>query len=153
MQSFGSIDEILDFAIAREVEAAKFYQEMSGRVKRDAMKDLFRDFANEERRHKAKLEKVKQGKLLLISAKKIQDLKIAEYTEEIDMSSGAEFNYQQALIVAMQREKNAFKLYSDLAKLADDEGVRNLLLELANEEAKHKLYFETEYDNHILTEN
>ena len=53
----------------------------------------------------------------------------------------------------MKQEKAAFKLYSDLAEAAEDEGVRNTFLALAQEEAKHKLRFETEYDEHILSGN
>ena len=37
--------------------------------------------------------------------------------------------------------------------VAPDEDLRGLLLSLAQEEAKHKLRFEIEYDDRILTEN
>ena len=53
----------------------------------------------------------------------------------------------------MKQEKAAFKLYTDLAVVAPDEDLRDLLLSLAQEEAKHKLRFEVEYDDQILTEN
>ena len=62
-------------------------------------------------------------------------------------------DYQQALVVAMQKEKMAFKMYSDLAETVDDENVKNVFLSLAQEEAKHKLRFEVEYDEHVLTDN
>ncbi|CAK0779854.1 hypothetical protein CCP3SC15_6990002 [Gammaproteobacteria bacterium] len=55
--------------------------------------------------------------------------------------------------MAMKKEKAAFKLYTDLAASTDDVGVRNTLLALAQEEAKHKLRFEIEYDDQILVEN
>lgn len=53
----------------------------------------------------------------------------------------------------MKKEKAAFKLYNDLAAAASDETSREMFLMLAQEEAKHKLRFEVEYDNNILTEN
>ena len=43
--------------------------------------------------------------------------------------------------------------YSDLAAATEDDSVRTTLLALAQEEAKHKLRFEIEYDEHVLTEN
>jgi rubrerythrin len=53
----------------------------------------------------------------------------------------------------MKKEKAAFRLYSDLAGLADDAQLRNTFLFLAQEEAKHKLRFEIEYDENVLVEN
>ena len=41
----------------------------------------------------------------------------------------------------------------DLAERVDDENLKNLMLGLAQEEAKHKLRFEIEYDERILGEN
>ena len=35
----------------------------------------------------------------------------------------------------------------------NDAELKSLFLRLAQEEAKHKLHFEIEYDEHILTEN
>ena len=62
-------------------------------------------------------------------------------------------DYQQALIVAMKKEKEAFRMYSDLASVAQTAGLKELLLGLAQEEARHKLRFEVEYDDVILSEN
>ena len=53
----------------------------------------------------------------------------------------------------MKQEKAAFKLYSDLARMASTAELRELLLGLAQEEAKHKLRFEIEYDENVLKEN
>ena len=49
----------------------------------------------------------------------------------------------------MRMEKAAFRLYSDMAAMAEDEAIRQSLLALANEEAKHKLHFEIEYDDSV----
>jgi rubrerythrin len=52
----------------------------------------------------------------------------------------------------MKKEKAAFKLYNDLAGAVENVKVRTLFLALAQEEAKHKLHFEIEYDD-MLTDN
>jgi rubrerythrin len=61
--------------------------------------------------------------------------------------------YTDMLVVAMRKEKEAFKLYTDLAAAAKEENLRTIFLGLANEEAKHKLRFELEYDKELLSEN
>ncbi len=61
--------------------------------------------------------------------------------------------YKDALIVAMKKEKSAFKLYCNLAERAPNNDLKQVFLDLAQEESKHKLRFEIEYDNHILKEN
>ena len=53
----------------------------------------------------------------------------------------------------MKKEKAAFRLYSDLAAKTDDANRKETMLGLAQEEAKHKLRFEVEYDEFVLTEN
>jgi rubrerythrin len=58
--------------------------------------------------------------------------------------------YAEALILAMKKEKAAYRLYTDLAGVAEAEELTNLFLSLAAEEAKHKLRFEIEYDDHVL---
>ncbi len=146
-----SVDKILDYAIDKEQDAADFYNALSDKMKQQYMKDVFSGFAKEELGHKAKLQGVKEGKVLAASEKKILDLKIGDNLSEIEMS--AELDYQEALILAMKAEKAAFKLYNDLAEATDDAGARSMLQGLANEEAKHKLRFEVEYDDVILKEN
>ncbi|MFH1999426.1 MAG: ferritin family protein, partial [Planctomycetota bacterium] len=65
----------------------------------------------------------------------------------------SEMDYQSALIVAMKKEKSAFRLYNDLATQTQDAGIKSALLALAQEEAKHKLRIELEYDNQVYREN
>ena len=152
MNEFKTVDDILDYAIAREQEAADFYASISEKMERPWMKAVFEDFAREEKGHKAKLEAIKKGELLVSIAGKVQDLKIGDYLVEVSPDEG-DLDYQKALVIAMKREKSSFKLYSDLASKTDDENVKETFLTLAQEEAKHKLRFEVEYDDLVLTEN
>ena len=62
-------------------------------------------------------------------------------------------DYQEALVVAMKKEKKAFKMYIDLAGATDDTNLQTVFMSLAQEEAKHKLRFEIEYDDFVMTEN
>ena len=151
MKQFNSVDEILDFAISEEEGAATFYKELASKLDRPWMKKIFEDFAKEELGHKAKLEGVKKGGGAGLPAGKVLDLKIGEYLVEAEPSPNME--YQDALILAMKKEKAAFRMYTDLASVAEDAALQGLLRGLAQEEAKHKLRFEVEYDEQVLTEN
>ncbi|NQU44048.1 ferritin family protein [bacterium] len=147
-----TVDEILDFAIREEEQAAAFYRELAARMDRSAMKKVFEDFAKEEDGHKSKLLAVKQGGSVISSKERVLDLKIAEYLLKVDPFH-SEMDYQQALVVAMKKEKAAYLLYHNLSQATSDEALRDIFLSLANEEAKHKLRFEIEYDEHVLMWN
>jgi rubrerythrin len=146
-----TIDKILDFAIAKEEDAFRFYSELAEKMDLPHMKEVFTEFAREEQGHKEKLLAVKEGQQLLSAEQKVQDLKIGDKLEDIVLTSDA--GYQEALMVAMKAEKAAFQLYHALAQATDKPDLKQLFLALAQEEAKHKLRFEIEYDEHILTEN
>jgi len=149
MDRFRSANDILDFAIAREQEAHDFYTHWAQQTKQSSISEVFKDFAKDELKHKDVLKKAKQRKVLKPSGKKIEDMKIAEYL--VDVTPAPDMNYQQALIVAMKREKASFKLYSDLATMTGDTDLQKTLQALAQEEAKHKLRIETLYEKDVLS--
>lgn len=145
-------DKILDFAIQKEEEAAQFYKDLAAKMARPAMKDVFIGFSQEEMGHKAKLLAVRDGHKLVISEKKITDLKIGDHLVEPELVKG-QMTYQDALIVAMKAEKAAYALYNSLSEATDNPELKKLFLMLAQEEARHKLRFEVEYDEVVLSEN
>jgi len=101
--------------------------------------------------HKKRLQNIKREETFEFSDEKVFDLQIGDYL--IDVEPTNDMSYQEALILAMKKEKSAFKLYSDLAGIAPNIDLRKTFLALAQEEAKHKLRFEIEYDDIILKEN
>ena len=151
MTLWNSADDVLDFAIRREEEAATFYTELAQQMTSAPVRAALEDFAREERAHQAKLEGVKASGRLEPAQEKVQDLKIADYL--VDVEPDSNMDYQQALIFAMKAEKAAFRLYTDLAAATEDPELRELLQLLAQEEAKHKLRCEVEYDEDVLREN
>jgi rubrerythrin len=152
MQNFNSLDEILEMAIKDELRAANLYAELAKNSRNREIQKVFEQFSQEELGHKAKLERMKSGEEVPVTDEKVQDLKIADYVVDVD-TSRTDLNYQDALIIAMKEEKAAFRLYSDLAARMEDPAARDMFLMLAQEEAKHKLRFEIEYDEYVLTEN
>ena len=151
-KTFGSVNEILDFAIAREIEAAEFYTALAAKMDAPAMKQAFVDFAKEEQGHRARLEAVKRGEYSFgTGAKQLMGLGLADYL--VDAEPSEDMSYAEALVLAMKKEKAAFRLYTDLASAAQGDALRDLFLSLAAEEARHKLRFEVEYDDHVMKED
>ncbi len=151
MNEFQSIDEILDFAINSEQAASDFYTNLANQARREAMRDVFLQFAKEENGHKEKLTRIKQNKSFQFKEKNIPELKIADYKVEVEPNPN--MRYEDALVLAMNKEKSSFKLYNDLANSAPNAELRDAFLALAQEEAKHKLRFEIEYDDNVIQEN
>ena len=151
MNELNTVDEILDYAIQMEQDAVDLYTDLAGKVKNEATKKTFLEYANEERGHKAKLQRVKGGKKLITAKQKIQDLKISDYTNDVVLDDTP--SYQDVLLFAIKQEKQAYRLYMDLAAATDDAELKETMIGLANEEAKPTLRFEIEYDEYILTDN
>ncbi len=146
-----TIDDILDYAIDQEQQAADFYSDLAGRAEKGGLKDILMEFSHEEEHHRDKLLAVKQGNRELSAHQEVVDLKITDYL--VDVQATDDISYQDALIVAMKRERAAFRLYSDMAAKVAEEDLRQVFLGLAKEEAKHKLFFESQYDERILRDN
>ena len=67
-----------------------------------------------------------------------------------DVEPHPNMNYTELLVVAMKKEKLSYKLYMNLAELAQRKELKDIFLKLAQEEAAHKLRFEIEYDLHTF---
>ena len=150
MDKWQSTEDILNIAIGEEQAAYEFYTRLASQAQAPEMRATFEDLADEEMKHKARLEAIKLGGTLRPAQGQVLDLKLADYL--VDVPATPRLDYRGALVLAMKKEKAAFKLYSDLAASASDENVKATFLALAQEEARHKLRFELEYDN-LLAEN
>jgi rubrerythrin len=151
MKKLTSFDEILDFAMNEEQKAVEFYTELAKQAHNDEMREVFEAFAREEVGHKMKLREVKESGINSMPPENVADLRIADYVVNVEATPG--MSYREALIVAMNKEKAAFRLYTSLAGRAAEPVLKELFAALAQEESKHKLRFEVEYDEYVLREN
>ena len=149
--NFKNVEEILEYAITSEQNAFTFYSHWADKVKKDHLKKVFAELAQEEMGHEKFLKKVKEEKIVEIKNENIQDLKISDYL--VSTRASEDMDYQDALILAMHREKTAYKLYSNLAQMTEDNNAKSTFMMLAQQEAKHKLRLELIYDDEILIEN
>jgi rubrerythrin len=151
MSAYNTIDEILDFAIASEQGAVDLYSRLADNSRNSEIRDIFIQFAKEEMGHKAKLLKIKSEGIFEGRPSTVTDLKISDFMSEVEPTPN--MDYRDALIFAMSNEKAAFRLYSSLAEQAPNEALKNIFHSLAQEEARHKLRFEVEYDEFVLRDN
>lgn len=151
MKTFESLDEILDFAMDAEQEAVDFYTQLASQQKNQQIKDLFLEFAQEEVNHKARLQKIKVEMVFDLAIETVTDLKISDYV--VSSKPSPELSYADALVLAMKKEKAAFKLYTALAERTKNAGLSKVFHALAIEESRHKLRFEIEYDEYVMREN
>ena len=141
-------EEIIRFAIQREIESMDFYNKASNMVKHSGTRDLFLDFVKQEEGHKTKLEEVLAGKIVLGKIQKIPNLKISDYMVESELKP--DISYGDILRIAMKREERSVKLYTDLNEKNQQETLKTLFGFLIQEESKHKYYIEKLYDDEIL---
>ncbi len=152
MHTFETSGDILDFAIGNEEEAYVFYYDLANSMKDNPrMHEIFMTLADQERVHKQKLLDAKEGKYLLHVEEKVLDLKLSDYL--VDVEPRPDMTYQDALILAMKKEKKAFALYTVLGEASTDKKVKDLFMLLAQEEARHKLRLELEYDDEVFKDN
>ena len=147
--SFDSFEDIINFAIEREKEAAAFYEDAGRQEPYAGAKEIFTDFAKEEKKHRAMLENFLSGEreVAKYEFKWIPDMKRSNYMVDLQYESG--MPYTDILRLAMKREEKALQLYNELAEKTDAQSLIKVFQILAQEEAKHKLKLETLYDDHM----
>ncbi|RPH50780.1 MAG: rubrerythrin [Desulfobacteraceae bacterium] len=146
---FGSFEELVNFAIEKEKEAAAFYEEVAGREIFSGSKKMLSDFAKEERKHQKMLEDVlsDKGKLSNYKLEWVPDMKRSNYLVEMKYQQG--MHYRDILAIAMKREEKALEFYNDAARENKNEDHVRIFRILAQEEARHKLGLEKLYDDYM----
>jgi len=145
MSKVNSDMEILEFAISKEAEAYHFFLALSRRVESQKIRDMLDNLAGEELEHKERLEleMMKLGRTVTTEYKPPRpdsDYILSDGPLPLDM------DIQDVLQLGMAKEEAAFRTYVNLLPNVHDEESHELLLALAEEEVKHKLRFETEYN-------
>ena len=144
-----SFEVLIEFAIEKEREAAAFYTDLAGQTSFSGVKESLLEMAKEEKKHESLLKNLGGNKALLeeYKFKWIPDMKRSDYMIELKYEDG--MNYVDILRLAMKREEQALKLYNELQKKSDNPENIELLKVLCQEEAKHKLFLEGLYDDHM----
>jgi rubrerythrin len=145
MENIQTLEQALDFAIEREKEAQAFYLEWAEKESDADMTQVLLEFAEQECQHKEALEKVRKGhKALRFKEDLFPSIHLVDFV--VDARMGPDMTLEDALAVAMKREKVSYRLYLELAAAAESEALVDMLVSLAHEEANHRARLEIEYD-------
>ena len=135
--------DIIKQAIANEVEARKFYENAANTLSDPHLKKLFASLAEEEKKHRDILTKIYTSNSVDRYFSEIRDYKVAETVDEPELSM--DMKPVDAFALAMKKEEAAMKQYTEMAGLCDDDGKRQVFLDLAAMERDHKLKMESAF--------
>ena len=148
---FKTLDDILEFAISKEMEAEQFYLSLCEEETLSGNRQTFQEFAKEEQKHVKLLQDLQAGGVVEGTEdyhfKWIKDIKRSNLVLDIEYKKG--MNYRDILMLAIKREEKALKLYNDLQDRADTDNSKKVFKILCQEEAKHKLALESMYDDYM----
>ena len=115
-----TISEVFDFAIAAEIEAARTYRDLASRAKRHDLRRLLLSIADEEDAHQKSLEQIREGDLSLFAVK-LPEIELSAPLAAIGLDP--EMTQAQLLLAAIDAERQACQLYTELAVATDDLGL------------------------------
>ncbi|MCI0498277.1 MAG: ferritin family protein [Planctomycetales bacterium] len=147
---FKSIHELLQFALSKEEASVQFYRDLGTQVTDSMTKKLLELLAKTEEKHiqMITLEINKQG----YSVPEDIEVDVSEggfsWEERLEVDDEArKMTCREALAMGIQKERAAFRLYAQLLGLTSDERFRAMLMDLAEEEMRHVLQLEQEYES------
>lgn len=144
-----SVDEILDFCIEQEEASFKLYSALADLMEQSEMTRLFKELAALEAGHKQRFQDLKKRKIQLCVEANAPEI---EFREDLPpIGPGFHMGCQQAIGLAIKKEVIAAVVYTKLAEIVKDENLRNLLWSIADEERRHKLHFDSEYEKCAVT--
>jgi rubrerythrin len=146
---FETFDQVVEYAIDREVNARLLYLRIAHLSQDPELCALLEAFANQELEHQKKLARVKQRQFKMLDGDMpALDLGIADAAPEV--APYPDMSVSEALVLAMNKEKEAYRLYLQLAQGTDNSELKSLFEALANEEANHKVRMEIEFDDRLM---
>jgi rubrerythrin len=145
----GTEMSIFDFAMRAEKDGIGFYTKAARKFKDTDLRELFLELAKEEAKHletfigiKAKAEK--KGADQFFRSENVSDyldtiIREGLFPKGDSMVKRLEkvSTVGEACVIAMEAEKNAILLYSELAKLSRDREQKKIFEDLTKEERSH----------------
>ncbi len=125
--------EILGIAIKKEKDAAKFYQDLARRIPNPIIKEKFNSLAKEERKHRAILNA--EYKKITGDRPVVPEQWKSAHPEE---TISGDASIEELLLFAIERERDAQKLYKNGAKTAEGETSRVMFEYLVEFEKGHE---------------
>ena len=144
---FESIPDILKFSISKEQASIQFYRDLLRHLSDPTTQSLFEVLIQKEQEHVEALqfEIEKLGLTVDTDTGKIDSTFLWDERLETD-GPLPHMSFVDTLLLAIQKERAAFRLYAKLLATVKDEELGEVLMELAEEEMRHVLQLEREYE-------
>jgi len=152
-----TVEKALKVGVTMETGAFNLYTETSKKVRDPGSKQLLKELAGDEAKHKEYFESALKDPKKVMSEAKIGDLKevmdlhISDPLKSAPL--GQDASYQDTLIFAAKSEQIAYDFYTALTEVYAAHPLGKAWAEFARMEQGHKLKIEKEYDEVVLRDN
>lgn len=142
---FKSLEELLKFAIGKELAASQFYFDLAEAMSNEIAKELFTEMAKDEINHMQmlELEIMKLGKVIV---EELPEIHRNQKDFFLESNLDKTLDLGELIQLAIQKEQASFSLYMDLYAITDDDEQRQVIMAMAEEEIRHKMILETQYN-------
>ena len=141
-----SLQDLLDFAMKREIESQRIYEEVQEKTENSTAKSMLKALALEEQQH---IERIRELGGTRASAKfndtKIVEIKNSSFFDDYAFPEGAEL--EDVLKFAIKREQASMEFYANIMSAVEGEEAKSICEQLAHDELKHKAKLELMYDD------
>jgi len=144
------VKKIISTAIEREVEAYTFYRSVSDKVTDKALKSLFGELAEEEKKHREFLQGFLSKDASKMKFAAGHDYKVGDALPSPKLTT--DLKPLDGLVLAIKKELEAMQMYTQFANAAADTETQLLFSQLANMERSHKARLEDIYTNMAFPE-
>lgn len=140
---------VIDFAIRAEKEGVSFYTKAAGIFKDADLRALFMKLAKEEAKHLTEFIQLKEKALKKGVEECFKSVEVDDYLDAVVREGlfpkgesmvkklEAVKTVEEACKIALQAERNAILLYTELVKLSKDKAQKKILQSLLDEEKSH----------------
>ncbi len=138
MTAYLTLEELLEKAIRKEMQAQTLYADLSQKIKENTTRDALQALVRQEEGHQKLLEQYRDGKLKGGALRKGEtlDYRIAEKLDGRGYS--ADMALKDVFLLAAEREKAAHEFYLALAEIHPAGETKTLMTDLAAQELGHK---------------
>jgi rubrerythrin len=154
MSEISEVKEAIKTAIQMEKDGYSFYKKAASQTSSEMGKSFFESLAHDEQVHLDIFQKIFENKVgkkewdtLVNSSKKYSDLPI--FPKDLESTEGANPNLDEldALRIGMDSEKEAIDYYNKIKQTTTNTDVKNIIDEIIEQEKKHYLLLEQEFDH------
>lgn len=141
--------KIISMAVGNEVAAYEFYRKVSDTTKDAALKKIFSEMAEEEKKHQQFLEGflTKQRPMHFAD---VTDYKVSETVDKPKLS--ITMKPSDAIALAMKEEEEAMLMYQSLADCSSSPDQKEMFIGLSKMEKGHKAKLENMYTSMAFPE-